>query len=940
MKSFWGKLLVIFIFGFLPTMAIYLVAQNMLSQVREETLEKLSDEVRQRLLRVADISFPDNFYFRLITDLTKQLEKPDLSNTIKARLIDKAKTLIGRDFNVYLLDDEGAVVELPGYVAANRFVIGKLWDILAETSAYQPGDERRQLKRLQILLGAEASAGVIKNHEGQLLSLKKKRKSGFLYWKRLQPDQLAGVLVITFPVLSPGEILKRVGKRSHFGGFRFAYWDLHNQKSLYKFGKISNENLLRNRIEKGATEYLLQAGRVWLTLNTGHGAFLGSLPLPCQQNFSGMLNFLLAIAITVLCILLFNRKFDLKEIYLSTGSKLLALLLVALAIPVSGLLLTGITALTTYEKVLWTRLEKEKIARLSAVEDDFAEEERNFVSACRSLRQIILKKKEKADYAKVAQAMVEDGQAIRIDLVGLDGEPVCALNEGSWFEGLEKSLDAYSRYLIEQKLLHRSLAENIRLRRKSDPVLQDVFANADFGFAQITEAPDRVHNVRFGLNELLWYWNLVDIPGHRIAVISIFQARNIARHNFLTRVLDAEKKSREIFAVFDVARAQWLGDQPGAEALEVMRATVLSDRPEMRSINAHGRKWMALAYPGRSLAPYNLMLLTDEREVSDRVAALYRILSVGLLVIVALALLIARLLAETFLKPVRELDHGMLLVQQRNPEAKVIISSGDEFGELADAFNHMVDELNEMQLAKSVQEALFPQKKLALPGFATALFNLPASDLGGDYSDYIKLDEQHYLLLIGDVSGHGTPAALCMAMAKAAVFKACREGLNFTDLPGRISSLILQTLQRKKMMTMLFMLLNCENSTLQLINAGHNWPLLIKGDGKVEEVELVGMPLGVRRNSIQPEIRTICLNPGEILFSYTDALVEVQAPHGEIFGHEKLYREIACVAGKSPEEVVTLMKLAWDDFREGGLQQDDLTMLVIKNVAEETTDVI
>ena len=942
MKSFFARLLVVFIFGLLPAVSLYLVAHRLFDQHRYSRFEEVKTRLRQELIRTADASSAGSFYFRLIESLLQQAGKKGVAPAEKTRLIMRAQSLCGSDLAVYFFDEKGIAQTLPGYSPPNRFVISKIWDILAETPAYRTGDEQRQLKRIQILLGAEASAGVIKNHEGQLLSLKKKRIGGYLYWKRWSSESLAGALVIVFPVLKPQEILARIFSRGSEENLQLAYWSHDQSDPLFQKGAQSDFNYLRGKIEKTSAEYLVEAGRLWLTLHTGAGVYLGSLSVAGLSGnaAAGMLNLLLAIALAGMAILLFSSSFDLRSIYLRTGSKLLALLLVAIAFPTAGLLLTGITAISTHERVLWSRLEKEKVTRLSAIEDDFSEEERSFGRHCESLHNLVLNDYSSATYSRAASAMIASGQAIRVDLVALDGEPISVLNSGSWFEGLEKSIDAYCRYLVENRLAQRSRLENVKIKRKSDAVLKDVFTSPDFGFAQITEAPGQIHSVRFGMNELLWHWNMINVPGHPAAILSIFQAKNIARENFLRRVMHEHAGNAEIFAVFNSAQQRWLdkriGDVAGSD--ELMRAALLTDKPELRRIGTEKQKWLALAYPGKVLEPYSLMIMTDERVVSERIASLYRLLAIAVIVILVVALLIARLLTVAFLKPVMELDRGMMLVQKRHPDARVSIDAGDEFGELGLAFNQMVDELNEMQLARSVQESLFPQEKLAIPGFDTAVFNMAASDLGGDYCDYVKLDESRYLFLIGDVSGHGTSAALCMAMAKAAVFKACRDGFDFLELPGKISALLLRTLSRKKMMTMLFMLLNTEDCTLKLINAGHNWPLIIRRDGSFEEISLAGMPLGVRESRKEPDSRLLQLNPGDALFSYTDALIECQAPDGTVYGHEAMYVELARLSRLSPAATVAHMKAVWSAFLGGGIQQDDLTMLVIKNMTKEPPD--
>ncbi|MBU1109807.1 MAG: SpoIIE family protein phosphatase [Candidatus Riflebacteria bacterium] len=949
MKSFFAKLLAIFIFGLLPATSLYLVAHQLLGQQRTARVEAVKTQLRGDLIRVADASSAGSFYFRLLEGLLAQIYHSAASEPDQAaRMIRRTQNICGPGLAVYLFDEKGSLINLPGYAPQNRFVISKLWEILAETPEYQAGEEQRQLKRIQTLLGAEANAGRLINHEGQLLSLKKKRSTGYFFWKRKSPKSYAGAVIIVFPVLTSQQILKTIFRSQSDVPMHLTFWNHDLKDPIFSTDSSDNFNYLREKLEKSSAEYLIEADKLWLILNTGAGVYLGSMPVSGlnRQNSAGMLNLLMALVLGGLAILLFNSSFSLQKMYLRIGNKLLALLLVAIAIPAAGLLLTGLTAISTHEKVLWSRIEKEKITRLSAIEDDFYEEERSFHNHCMSLRSLIFEKYSYQEYARQAGELIASGQAVRLDLIALNGEPISSLNKGGWFEGLEKSQDAYGRFLIEKLLKHRSKSEGVALKRRCDAVFTDAFASSDFGFAQITEAPDQVHTVRFGVNELLWYWTLIDVPRHPAAVLSVFQAKNIARENFLRRVLRRSEGEKDVLAVYDHARRSWLNNGAGVEkeCEELMRAAILTDKPVLRKISGEKRSWLALAFPGKVLTPYSLLILTDEQQVRSRVSLLYQALAAGLVVIFAIALLVAWLLTEAFVKPVKELDRGMTQIQKLQSDAKVEIATGDEFGELGQAFNQMVDELNEMQLAKSVQEALFPQEKMHVPGFDTAIFNLPATDLGGDYCDYMKLGEHKYLFLIGDVSGHGTSAAMCMAMAKAAIFKACREGLDFMELPGNISSLLLRTVKRKKMMTMLFALLDSENATLQLINAGHNWPVVIRCDGSTEEIELVGLPLGIcgvkRRGRGVSQSRCIELRPGEILFSYTDALIECQAPNGDILGHKSMYVELAKLAGGSPDSIVAHMETFWEQFQGGGVQQDDLTMLVIKNTGVESADAV
>ncbi|MBP7635897.1 SpoIIE family protein phosphatase, partial [Candidatus Ozemobacteraceae bacterium] len=443
---------------------------------------------------------------------------------------------------------------------------------------------------------------------------------------------------------------------------------------------------------------------------------------------------------------------------------------------------------------------------------------------------------------------------------------------------------------------------------------------------------------KVGLNEMFWYWSPIDVPGHPAALLNVFQAKNLARARFLQRVVRKPDPSLGILGAYDENRRQWLN--PAilnlADVDTAMRAAILEGKPRMQTIAGKNGRYHALAFPGTVLSPFSMIVLTDERLIGDRIRAMHLSLALGMLAIFAVAVAIARLLTQAFLVPVLELDRGMLRLQQHRADAAVSIDAGDEFGELGGAFNRMVEDLKEMNLAKTIQESLFPQKMPDMTGYDAAIFNLAATDLGGDYCDYVRIGPDRFLFLIGDVSGHGTPAALCMAMAKAAVFKASREGLAFSEIPKTISSLLLRILRRKKMMTMLFVLLDTVTGSLEMINAGHNWPVIVRRDGRLEEFKIVGLPLGVRESSKKDQVQTAALEAGDFLFTYTDGLPECQDPKGDQFGHEAMYLELSKLAGLGPSKVITRMESVFRQYLAGGAQQDDLTMLVVRRDDAET----
>lgn len=941
-QSFSRKLIVILIFGVLPVVAIFLFANHLLEFTEKNHLFAAQNKLKQKLISVAEKASPEGFYFQLFENLFARLRREkDTGDSGKTQaIIGSFANLYQTEFLAYVFDDRGEVKQLSGLSLPNRFIIGKIWDILAETQNYKPGeDEKKQLKRMQLLLGAESDGGRLKNMEGHLISLKKKRVDGFFFWKRFSAESKAGVIFLAMPVENTESVLRKHAVDAQRDGFKLSYWHHESPTPLFSQIDESAALLARNNLELGNDGFAAFDFRLWSILKTRMGVFVASLPLFAYQlqNVRGMLNLCFAAVLLLMLVVLFDPRINLQTTYIRIGNKLSAILLAVVAIPVAALALTGILAIADHEKVLLLRIEKDQQQRLSALEDEFIREEKNFARICSKLRHQVVEKFSLDAFNQESQELLRDRQAVRIELRGLNGDLMSMCNYGGYFEGLEKTNDGFSRYLIRQHLSKRSSDENVLLKHAPDEVFSDIFDSSDFGFAQISAAPNRVHAFRFGQNELFWYWSYIAEPGHPAAILTIFQAVNIARENFLHRVLKSSLASSEKMGAYDCNRRVWLngGFAGSKDANELVRAAQISGRPESRLVSLPHGRFVALAFPGTLLAPFSLLSLISDEDIVGQQNQLSLALICGIALILFVAMAIAHLLARTFLEPVKELDRGMRQIQARGPEARVVIDSGDEFGELGKAFNQMVDDLKEMQLAKIVQESLFPQERPQIQGFDTAIFNLTATDLGGDYCDAIKISEHQWLLLIGDVSGHGTPAALAMAMVKAAIFKACRDGLQFHLLAGSLSELLLKTLSRKKMMTMLFVLLDNSHNSVRFINAGHNWPIILRQNGTVEEIRVTGLPLGVRETRRLREEVVANIEPGDALFCYTDALVECRSPDDEVFGHQRLYGELKRACGMGSQELIAHLENCWHKYLAGGVREDDLTMLVVKKCEPE-----
>lgn len=235
----------------------------------------------------------------------------------------------------------------------------------------------------------------------------------------------------------------------------------------------------------------------------------------------------------------------------------------------------------------------------------------------------------------------------------------------------------------------------------------------------------------------------------------------------------------------------------------------------------------------------------------------------------------------------------------------------------------------ELDFARDIQKNLLPQSIPELNSFDIAAINVSSRQVGGDYYDIIKLDEDNYCIAIADVSGKGIPASLLMANIQAFLRVICRQGMNLENATGLINDLIYENTSDGRFITFCWGILNQQNKTINYVNAGHNPPLLIR-EGKITKLHKGGIILGVIKTMINYESETIKLQKDDVLILFTDGISEAMNTKGEEFSDEKLEKAALTSASGTAKEIINKIRNEVLDFSSGALQSDDLTMIVVK----------
>jgi sigma-B regulation protein RsbU (phosphoserine phosphatase) len=235
----------------------------------------------------------------------------------------------------------------------------------------------------------------------------------------------------------------------------------------------------------------------------------------------------------------------------------------------------------------------------------------------------------------------------------------------------------------------------------------------------------------------------------------------------------------------------------------------------------------------------------------------------------------------------------------------------------------------DLELAKQIQLSLLPVSPPRLPGVSIACRCVPASHVGGDYYDFFQRGDDLVDIVMADVSGHSVGAALIMVETRSVLRAQMQTSRSTGETLRVLNQLLYEDLTRAELfITMFCGKFDAKRLVLSYSNAGHSRPILLRG-GSWQELDAEGLILGVEYQ-VAFEEKSIGLEPGDLLFIYTDGIIEAEREPGELFGVERLCRLLAGMQGGSPEDMIDGVMAELAAFSTSGPLQDDVSMVVMK----------
>lgn len=236
----------------------------------------------------------------------------------------------------------------------------------------------------------------------------------------------------------------------------------------------------------------------------------------------------------------------------------------------------------------------------------------------------------------------------------------------------------------------------------------------------------------------------------------------------------------------------------------------------------------------------------------------------------------------------------------------------------------------ELEIAAEIQESLLPTKLPQMGGLSIAVVSIPASEVGGDFYDFITVSDRQLTLIIGDVAGKGIPAAMLTSVTRTMLRVEAMRG----DLPHSIihqaNNVLYQDLSRADSFVTAFVAtIDAAAGTLSYASAGHTPAILWRAETQTtEQLKATSPPIGIFYRG--ESTRTVTLNPGDTLLFYTDGITEAESPTGELFGLNRLIQIVEANAYESPERLQRQIQAGIATFRQDSLGRDDATILVVK----------
>jgi phosphoserine phosphatase RsbU/P len=335
---------------------------------------------------------------------------------------------------------------------------------------------------------------------------------------------------------------------------------------------------------------------------------------------------------------------------------------------------------------------------------------------------------------------------------------------------------------------------------------------------------------------------------------------------------------------------------------------------------------------------------------------LFLAIAVGFLAIELLSLIAGIRLTRTITGTVDRLYGATERIRAGDLSHRINLPASDQLSSLGEAFDNMAESLqrllresrektrleHDIQIAREVQEQLFPSEAPKVPGLELYGICRPARGVSGDYYDFLPMGTDRVGMVLGDVSGKGVSAALIMAAIQSLIRtrlymdssdgKRDSENLSTARFFGVLNQQMFENTPEEKYATCFYAFYDSCARQLVYTNAGHPAPVLFR-DGEIVRLDVGGTPLGLISPTFYREAK-VALEPGDTLIAFTDGLTESENNFEDQFGESRLIEAVQRARGNPLPALVEEIYRSVEEWTGGSEQQDDMTLIVARGTPE------
>ncbi len=338
------------------------------------------------------------------------------------------------------------------------------------------------------------------------------------------------------------------------------------------------------------------------------------------------------------------------------------------------------------------------------------------------------------------------------------------------------------------------------------------------------------------------------------------------------------------------------------------------------------------------------------RKTEEAVSSLKKRLILMMSILLLITVVLLNRVTAFMMKPLDYLHKGVERLAKGDLSYKIKIRSKDEIGDLAKAFNKMTADLNEyivnlkettaakeriqseLNVGKEIQRRMLPHVFPPFPDrkeFDVFAIMEPAKEVAGDFYDFFFIDEKHFCFIISDVSGKGVPSALFMVITKTLLQAEAQRKYALNEVVANVNNALAKNNDTAMFATTFVGLLDVTTGDLQIVNAGHNPPIIGNDKSEYNYISVnQNIALGIFED-FKFTANQIKIKPGDKILLYTDGITEAFNEAGEQFSEERLLEIMNNSKSETSEQLVMNIRQEIKKFVKNAEQSDDITILAV-----------